>query len=453
MNENVVDDALKRVYRPFERNHAQGRSKLLESISNLPEAADNTVVSQKRQRLIPVALSLAVVLLVGMTLAVTFWPPGAPRAGAVEEARRQLLEVRSLHLKGWMFQTIEKDGKLQVEQFPTEFYAVRPCRYWSNGYGFSFEGNHKLVNVTHSHTASDGKRSIWVSHDQRLALVTPVSRLESELQTEQLLQQKVFDQLLTGLPDSYRRIGDDEIGGIRCDVYERDEPPQEGFGQRSRLWLNATSGMPVRLKVWSRLRGRPEEPHYEYDMIEINGSPPEGMFPLAAPEGFHTQIVEGEPGPITLPEGACASGGGMSMGGWIPFNIDDRAVLYCWWIGPPSDEKGLPNTPEFSLGPPRSNRPCQVIPLRKDDKWNWSLLVPENDQRIGLDEQVSVVLKSEKAHLENTFRPLRISNEKLERILLEAQQASISPDSGIEPFTLKEIAEMLILFDRESTTD
>lgn len=447
MNENVVDDALKQVYRPFERGQARGRQELLGAISELHGTPQGTTSRNQRRLVAPVALSLAAVLLVGVTLAVTLWPPDAPRVSAVEEARRQLLEVRSLHLKGWQFQMVEKDGKLQVERYPTESYYERPCRYWHTYYGFSFEGNHRLQKVTRGYTASDGQRSILVSHDERSATIQPANRLATVLRTETSLQSQIFDRLMIGIPEEYRYVGTEQIQGTTCDVYEYKQASKDSFGSRQQLWLDSDSGVPVRMKVWSTFKSEPEEPMVEYHTIRINGPRPAGMFSFEAPEGFRTHVLEGEAESITLPVGATAGGGGQQLGAWRAFSIDDRAVLFAWWVDPPHDQAGLPTIPEFLIGKPGQERPCQHIPLRRDERWNWSLFLPEDDAQVGLDDRLVVRLKNPRARLSTESRPLRLPKDQLERILLEAQKSTIAADSDVEPFTLAEIREMLNLLD------
>jgi hypothetical protein len=76
--------------------------------------------------------------------------------------------------------------------------------------------------------------------------------------------------------------------------------------------------------------------------------------------------------------------------------------------------------------------------------------LPQDDnQRISLDDRLVIVLKNARARLQSETRPLRLHEEQLEQIVLEAQKSTIAPDSGVEPFTLEEIREMLSFVEGE----
>lgn len=441
MKEFPSDEALRHAYRPFARAHDRQREELMAAISNVDVTRKDIGARREHRRFAGIGLSLAAVLLVGVTLAVALWQTGASSAAAVEQARERLMGVRSLYLKGWKYRTVERDGALKVERFPLEFYAERPSRFWSNGHSFFYDRKQKLTNVAHQYTASDGERSIYVSHSERLAVIRPTSQLEAQLLTEQTLQGRIFDRLLVGLPEAYRHVGTENVQGVACNVYECHQASKVGFRDRCRLWLDRRSGMPVRMKAWTTFDDRPEELDYEYHTIRINGPPREGMFSFKAPEDYQVNVIKGEAKPLSLPEGPSSSGGGLSFYRWIPFNIDDRAVLYCWRISSQfKQENLLQPMPELLLGRPGEERPCRHVLLRFDPKWNWSLFLPQREgDRLDLDDQLAVVFKAKGVVDQSGGRPLRLPPEQLELILAEVQRSSIPPDSGIEPITLQRI--------------
>jgi outer membrane lipoprotein-sorting protein len=443
MNEFPTDEELRQAYLPFSHAHDRRREELLDRVSRV--APKNTQVTRERRRFAGMVLSLATMLLVAVTLAISFWQTGASSAVAMEQARERLLGIRSLYLKGWTYQTVEKDGELKVERFPLEFYAERPSRYWFNSHGFSYEREHKLANVTHHFAACDGTQSIFVSHNDRLAVIQPASRLQTQLETEVFLQARIFDRLLAGLPRAYRHVTVEEVQGVSCQVFECQEDTKVGFRHRRRVWLDTRTRMPVRVKAWTSSPPRAEEPDFEYHTIRIDGPPREGMFSFKAPEGYQVSVTEGQARPISLPEDPSSSGGDLSFYTWIPFNIDDRAVLYCWKASSRLEPlKFMQFMPDFFLGPPGEERPCRYLTLRSDPKWNWSLLLPEREEdRIGLDDQLVVVLKGARSRLQGGGRPVRLSTELLDRVLLEAQKLTIPAGSDAEPFTVREIRKVL----------
>lgn len=444
MKEFPSDDELRNAYRPFAHAHDRRREELLEVIAKIDVTPKGTRVQRKRRWPAGIVLSLAAILLVGVTLAVAIWSTAGSSAAAVEQVRVRLLGIRSLYLKGWRYQTVEKNGELVVERFPLEFYSERPSRYWASYYVFSYERERKLTNVSHGYTARDGERTISVAHNERRAVIEPAGRLETELFIERHLQATIFDQLVAGLPESYRHVGTEDVQGLACDVYECHAQSKVGFRHRGRLWLDKRNGMPVRIKGWSTFKTR-EEPDYEYHTVRIDGPPREGMFSFEAPEGYQVNVIKGEAKPISLPEGPSSSGGGLRFYTWIPFSIDDRAVLYCWSVETRvGRDNVLQRMPEFLLGRPGEERPCRHVRLPSDTKWNWSLFLPQREgDRIGLDDELAMVVKEAGVHSQSGGRPLRLPPEQLDRILLEAQRSTIPAGSGIEPLTVQKIREVL----------
>jgi hypothetical protein len=137
----------------------------------------------------------------------------------------------------------------------------------------------------------------------------------------------------------------------------------------------------------------------------------------------------------------------VSVGVWYCFNIDDNAVLLCWYCESRSRSKigDAATQPELWAG----SRLCDHIDVASADAdnhhWKWSLAWPKKPgKRIGNDD-LSVVHRPKKGgSLNIVSTPLNLREDRLKAILEEVQRTvktDVSGSSG--PFTLDTLRLLL----------
>jgi hypothetical protein len=406
-------------------------------------------VSNFRGRLrswLPTALVTAVAAMAIATgLRVTYLCIAPRPAYAVEGLRERLLKIRSLHVTGWSYHTIEVDGKKSRQEFPFEYYIERPSRRWNTWHGFHPD------RVESGFYVLDESRLLRVSHTEKSATLTEAIPLLVELGVESALQNHSASRLVEGAATDYRLIGREDVNGVRALRYESI---REKFGDRDRnvVWLHPETGLPVRSAFYVGPEGR-EQLSQINDRIETNVPPSPGMFSFEAPEGYTLKQVKRSP---TEPfVGPSAGGGGRHSGVRHTFAIDNRAILVCWMNQPrppgAADRPAVENDVlmmNMELTGSPENRRCQWYPVRnqrdQDFVWHWSLVVPEDARPLNSSEELSIVFKTRFSEMSSNPYPLYFEDGRLAKLLLRLQTETFSEQSADEaPFTLADLRQQL----------
>src|SRR5689334_7135377 len=154
------DEDFRAAYAPFEQHHAEQREAMLAGLTRVTP-------SRRAVRLRPAvlaALEAEVVIGFGIVGLETARPTSAY---GMDGIRERLQSLRSLHVKGVLFERTKTPFGVATIRFPVERYYERPSRYFSVAYGFSSNGNDNLTHVTKSYSANDGKRNLIVLDDQK----------------------------------------------------------------------------------------------------------------------------------------------------------------------------------------------------------------------------------------------------------------------------------------------
>lgn len=428
----------------FNQGHAEQRARLMAALSQATQPRPK----KASWRTIPLPLRLtAAGLLIAATAAFLSLSQGE-RAYGIEGLRERLLTIRSLHVKGWIYQQTKTEVGKATIAFPTEMFYERPYRNFRTYYGFSFGEAEKLTQVTSSAIVDDGEKTMVIDNDKKTARLAPADKLSSELRIEQFLQQSLFEQIGKGNLGEFKQVGTEQIDKAMCDVYEHLDQRHEPMRFRQRIWLNPQDGLPVKFATYEIEPTGEEVIFFEWTEIGINVEPPPEMFSFQVPEGYE-RIEANNPTPrgAALTTSSAGSSTQWTNSG-VGLNIDGSAVLFCWSLKT-TDKNGpqwFQTPPEFSLKGV-GKRPCEEITLRTDDngeqRWRWSLIVPRDRQPLG-GSSLSMICR----HAGNTTiggaTPLEFGHERLAEIV-EAVQRRTLPENhdSAELWTLEELRQKL----------
>ena len=283
----ISEKSFRDVYAIYDRNHAEQREALMAALSQVALANPR----QKRRRLLATLSALAAMLVVACGIAALMTTHATPAYG-VEDLRARLRVLHSLYVKGWMYQRTKTEFGVATLRFPVERYYERPTTYYGVSYGFSSRGNDDLQRVTKVTIADDGKRSWVIADSEKQAISTPTfDTLQAELRVESGLQASEAQQLLNGLPGNFGRIGSERLRGVNCDIYE--SKPEVGDKLLRRVWVDPSSGLPMRILGIERSKDGDEQPVYEYTDIKADVKPPAGLFSFNIPKDYEfTEVNE-----------------------------------------------------------------------------------------------------------------------------------------------------------------
>jgi hypothetical protein len=315
---------------------------------------------------------------------------------ALEGIRDRLLKIHSLHVTGWMYQTVVVDAQEKREKFAFEHYEERPSRSWNTWYGFSPE------RVSTGYSAIDGSRQLHVSHTDKLATLGEGSQLATELSVERQLQNHWAQRIIGHSETDYRLTGKEEVNGVRALRYECVREA-DGETTRTVVWLDPVTGLPVRSADYVKIDGKEELVHFN-ERIETNVPPRPDMFSFQIPVGYALNQPTKQHDNANEPRGEAFVPGSGSAGGRQAairdmFTIDERAVLVCWMNQPRSDapvrrpdEEQDTLKVKLELTGPMGKRPCRQFPVRtqqdRDQVWHWALVMPLDRQSIKTAEEL-----------------------------------------------------------------
>jgi outer membrane lipoprotein-sorting protein len=458
------NDDLTRVHEIFKQNHEAGRERLLGMLSD--DVFPKTTVRRRSMRSVirmlaarpflnhwKSKLTVTATLLATLTISFFALRHGAEQtAYGLEDLPKRLLEIKSIYLTGWIYEPTfdSAENKESPKKYPVKIFAERPDCYWCTSYGFSGpDMNHKELRVNSWIAAGKGTKVLSISHDEKTASETTVAELRNELMTEMLLQSRIPQQWLSGHLSEYVKTGVATVNNVPCDVYERS---MDAIRQKGRLWLDSKTGLPAQVASYDVDAKGQEHLAQIIDHVEVNIPASATGLSFDPPEGYQVTKIpqptaEQPKAMLTLDVLGSAAhdkdGVSTSMGSWYVFNLDDKAVLCCWYGERKSESKndgGVDIMPEFFL---TGKGPCEPRKIASADvgghHWHWSLVFPKQPgDRIGGDFLKIAYRVPNGGFLNLEHVPLRLPDDRLQPILAEVQQTSkTTVQDSSEPFTLE----------------
>ena len=395
-------------------------------------------------------LTAAAALFVAVTIGLyALWHGPEQAAYALDDLPGRLLEIKSIYLTGWDFQPDlgEEQTNGAPAKYPIKIFAERPDCYWHTWYGFSGpDATHKDVRVQSGYRAGKGTRQLLVSNNDKMAVEATVAAVQNELSTEMLLQMELPQQWLSGRPHDFAKTGTETVNNVLCDVYEHsfDEPKM-----KNRLWLDPKTGLPVKIALYNIAQSGQETLSVLFDHVEVNISANATGLSFDPPKGYRVvKSPQTQTANLSLDPIGSGSNNNVSLGVWHCFNIDDKAVLLCWYCEPASGSKTAAAAilPEFLLA---GTLPCdhkEIASLDLDGHhWNWSLVWPKQaGERIGNYELSVIHRPKQGGSLTMGSCPLRLPEDRLKAILEEIQRiANKSAPGSSMPFSLDALRTQL----------
>ena len=375
-----------------------------------------------------IAIGMAACVALAVTGGLVFVGNQSTHAFTIGDVPKQMLEVRSIHVKGWFYDSREMDGE-KTERYPIEWFAERPNRYCIVGYGIS------PGKVTEFFQASDGERSIRVNHERKHAVVGTADALSRLSCRSRLLLQNEPRGFAHGERPAagYKQVAVEEVNGVRTFVYEQVTRREGAPGFRSVVWLNPRTGLPVKSALYRLEASGEEKVQFLFDQIDVNQPPPAHLFTFRAPDGYQVDKAPARRSVSELYSLGSGATGTHRLSGLFAFNIEDRAVLLCWsyenGASPALTEEALENhLPRMTITAGAGNRACSQRFLRSDqgkgETWRWSLVVPEDRKPITEDVLDLVMKIPQKGQMTVSAHPLRFPRERLAEIIQRAQQVT-----------------------------
>ena len=397
-------------------------------------------------RVIAAGFAAAAAVALAVTVALLMINTSSPAYG-MEGAAERLREVKSLHIRGRHTFT-PSEGQAVV--IPLEYYLEPPHRYVQTHVGFSPGEVRSFTSM------ADGGKHLSLSHQDRTAFAGNQPLLETELRSAsnyQMLAQQLG--LLGPLALEYKKVGEERIDGVQCDVYEyaRDAGP-DGPHWVFRLWLDPRTGLPVRYR--NIMQSGDESHVIELDTITVGGPAPESLREMKPPPDYAVHQADTDRVEFSIGSGHSSS---TSLIMKYALDIDGRAVLMAWAqfddSRQPPVEPGLAQpTPRWMEEPipAEGGGEYRHLALRHDATpegwhWRWSLLIP-TDPKMSIASHPPVLNARGKGYQLNvTPLPLYFAKNRLADVVAALQKTTLPPGAGADDeaaiYTLADLRQLV----------
>ncbi len=252
--------------------------------------------------------------------------------------------------------------------------------------------------VTTTETICDSTYLMTLNHTAKTATFSRVSAYYRDL-AAQRLSHKVWTQLCgqAALLESFPKAGQETVNDVTCNIWQLDAthtlgdgsgspragggmvgpgsrgprggfPGPPGYTTRSKFWLAADSGRPVRAQALSRTQDGRWDLQSDYSTIECNGEVPPGTFATEPPAGYATRNSKATAPPAELRRGLMnfnANGRNVEFGVLVAFTLSDGSVVAGWQSRGGQD--GASQEPLFAnltFGGPLPKLPVEIYGLR-----------------------------------------------------------------------------------------
>ncbi len=434
--EELLNDA----YAAFGRVHDARKQEFMAMINQRAAASKIRSRPKSRRQIVSLVAALAAAVLVAVGIGSLMRP--APAYG-LEGLPERIRQLRSLYVKGWLYQKTKTEFGVATVRFPVERYYERPGKFYSVHYGFSLAGNDDLKQVTKITAANDGERASVIADHQKMAIVGPAGdSLDAELMVETGLQITELATLLGGMPKDFVRVGSERIEQRDCDIYESRKRGDENGWRR--VWIDRRTGLPARVVGVMKGASGEAEPLYEYNEIRADEAPPADLFTVKVPEGFKLNEVKGEVKPAGIGSYSSGSAGDKHAAAWVGLKIDEQCVLLCWsqWTEAKGERKWFQDDARLMFEG-ESERQCTEQKLYEtmsgDLRWRWSIVRAKDGKPVGSDTLGIELKEKQGGTMRLGVQPLVFDEQRLAELIVRVQRRSAGVAGKKKVLTLEEI--------------
>ena len=274
----------------------------------------------------------AVIIAIGISIHY-FTGSGTSPAYGITDVPELFSKARTLHLRGWRYFPGKKmpDGNDVPPVNWERWIDLENGREWSTT--CSSSGRRDATKISVGELIKDSQYWMRLNHTNKWASFYKMSKYKQMLEKRRILGRTL--QLILGNTDeldSFVKIGQEEIDGVLCDIWQREEIySATKAGRRYRHWLSPSTGECKRIQFWGRFSDKQQwQLRHEYYKIERDVDIPEGIFAMEIPEGYEARNTKETATVLPLGSPMAACGFGVGFGTAISFTMSDGSVIWGW---------------------------------------------------------------------------------------------------------------------------
>jgi len=258
----------------------------------------------------------------------------ATKAYAITDVPELFKKASVIHTQGRIYFPRHKmpDGQEIPPVQMEKWIDLENARVRSTGVGLSVGPNEVRINL--GETVSDGEYKMCLSHTDKYAVFFKISNYQRMLEKYHSLDQ-MFGQMfgdIDKLEDSFVRTGQEEIGGVKYDIWEAEVVQfVTKQTERYKYWLSPSTGQSARVEVWLELDNGQWALGYEYYLIERDVEVPATIFTTEPPQGYALKNTKATATALELDDGGSVHCRSLTLDPRISFTLSDGSVILAWY--------------------------------------------------------------------------------------------------------------------------
>ena len=360
-------------------------------------------------------------------------------AYAIDDLPKRLVEVNTIALRGWRYIYDDSDKQKPPILEPFECLVKRPGKV--RQIGLTILQHDDRVEVRRSLHVCDGAHQAEINEDGSLQSSRFLNPIDVRLITERQAQFAATAYLIDPSNSAYRKVGKDNVDGVRCDLWESQVAGETSIGIH-RLWINPANGLPVRSVSDVVNHDGTTQRQLELTEIAFNTPLDDKLFRISDP---HAAQATGRPQaanvseiPLSRPTTGCGEPRPYaSLNVWHALKISEKATLLIWGrTTPPTAAHGTRDwlsgvtMTVTENGKKHALHHAWLYESDTPERWNWSLLTTADGKPFGR-RVTTIALRTPNTECTLPINAIEFKDAELQQIL-NAARRGLLPDHADE---------------------
>ncbi|MGB2864661.1 MAG: hypothetical protein WBC05_15145 [Sedimentisphaerales bacterium] len=355
---------------------------------------------------------------------------GTTKVYGIIHVPKVVRQAETIHIKGWRSRLkVPVLGEEQNRHHTEDWIDLKNGKYHTMGFGLVRNADTKTTRAIKLAHVFDGQYRMQINHSSKRVQFSKLSEFQRRLSVRKMVNRFLEEIFLsTDQLTGFVQCGSEQIDGVNFDVWERVSSASEDSEQKFKYLVSPASGSIRKFQYWEKSAETSGEWQLTSENeIELNLTPPEGVFTTVAPEGYrlnNTKESAFKNKLIALPIRHGSITGAIN----IIIALPNDSVIIGWHTNDvshaellrnlsPGDELPMEGWLEIVYGLRRANNPDNITYVtrhlactEKDGiLYEWDIYVPNTlIAAKGRSRECQITTRLQSEHGEETEEPITI---------------------------------------------
>jgi hypothetical protein len=214
---------------------------------------------------------------------------GTTRVYGITHVPKIVSQAETIHIKSWISGLkIPALGEEQNGHHTEDWIDLKNGKHRTTGFALVRNAGTKTRKSTKLEHVFDGQYHMQINHSFERVQFSKLSEFQRRLSVRKMVN-RFLEEIFLGAHEltGFVQCGSEQIDGVDFDIWERVSGASEDSEGKSKYWVSPASGRIRKFQYWKRSAETSGEWQLTSEKeIEINLTPPEGIFETVAPEGY-----------------------------------------------------------------------------------------------------------------------------------------------------------------------